>query len=96
MNFGVFAGREATPAEIDELARSLLAHVEDVSIVSEQRHEVGGETEAELHQVRIELDEELLPSEPEARAELRGRLLELTERWAADCIADRHVEVSEL
>lgn len=96
VNFGVFAGREATPAEIDELARALLTHVEDVSIVSEQRHEIGGDVEAELHQVRVELDEQLLPPEREQRAELRGRLLELTERWAADCIADRHVEVSEL
>ncbi|MDQ4095691.1 MAG: hypothetical protein M3174_05765, partial [Actinomycetota bacterium] len=40
VNFGVFAGRDATPAELDELARALLAEVGEVSIVAEQRHEV--------------------------------------------------------
>ena len=37
VNFGLLAGREATPAEIDELARRLLGTVERVTIVSERR-----------------------------------------------------------
>ena len=94
VNFGVFAGREATPAELDDLGRALLTHVRDVSIVSEQRHEISGEAEAALHQVRIELDDDALPADSESRAELRGRLLEVTERWAAEYIADRHVDVA--
>ena len=53
VNFGVFAGRAATPAEIDELAAALLPKVGDVSIVAEQRHDIGPETEASLNQVRI-------------------------------------------
>jgi hypothetical protein len=96
VNFGVFAGREATPAEIDELAQTLLPRVGEVSVVSEQRHEIGEETEASLHQVRVELEAEKLPADEDERAELRGRLLELAERWAMECIAERHAEVSEL
>ena len=41
VNFGIFAGRQATPAEIDELADALLTEVRDVSIVAEERHEIG-------------------------------------------------------
>ena len=33
INFGIFAGREATPAEIDELATQVLEKVGSVSIV---------------------------------------------------------------
>jgi hypothetical protein len=35
VNFGVFAGRGATPAEIDELAKVLLPKVGEVAIVAE-------------------------------------------------------------
>jgi hypothetical protein len=96
VNFGIFAGREATPAEIDELARVLVPKVEDVSIVSEQRHEIGGDTEASLHQVRIEVAEDQLPADRDERERTCGRLLEATERWALECIEERHAEVSEL
>jgi hypothetical protein len=96
VNFGIFAGREATPAEIDEFAATLLPRVGEVSIVSEQRHEIGEETEASLHQVRVEIEAEKLPVDENERGELRGRLLELAERWAMECIAERHAEVSEL
>jgi hypothetical protein len=96
VNFGVFAGREATAAEIDELARALVPKVEDVSIVSEQRHEIGGDTEASLHQVRIEVAEDQLPADRDERERICGRLLEAAERWALECIAERHAEVSEL
>jgi hypothetical protein len=42
INFGVFAGRQATPAEIDSLAQGLLPIVGGLSIVAEQRHEIAG------------------------------------------------------
>jgi hypothetical protein len=96
VNFGVFAGREATAAEIEELAKALLPRVGEVSIVSEQRHEIGEEAEAEVHQVRVEIRDDQLPADGGERAELRGRLLELAEQWARACIAERHAEVSEL
>lgn len=84
VNFGVFAGREATQAEIDELARSLLDELDSVTIVAERRTIVDREMEASVHQVRIELGD----SDP-------ARPLLIAEQWAKACIAERHVEVSE-
>lgn len=95
VNFGVFAGRPATPAEIDELAHALLPEVGEVSIVAEERHEVGQEAEASLHQVRIEVDSEHLPS-PGMVEDLTHRLVDTAEDWARACIADRSAEVSAL
>ena len=95
VNFGVFAGRDATSAEIDELAHTLVPELEDVSIVAEQRHEVGEDVEASLHQVRVEVAEDQLPADPDEREDLCQRLLEAVERWARACIAERHAEISE-
>ena len=96
VNFGVFAGREATPAEIEDLAGALLDKVADVTIVAEDRHEVSDHSEASIHQVRIEVPGEGLPTDEHRLDELRGRLVETAERWARDCIADRRVEVEQL
>lgn len=94
VNFGIFAGREATPAEIDDLATQLLEKIGSVSIVSEERHEIDSHSEAAVHQVRIEVDSESLPEDRSRREELAGRLIETAERWAHACIADRHVELT--
>jgi hypothetical protein len=96
VNFGVFAGRRASPAEIDELAKVLLPKVGEVSIVAEERHEIGGQAEASLNQVRIEVSPEHLPEDEHELDMLRGRLVEACESWARGCIADRHVETPEL
>jgi hypothetical protein len=96
VNFGVFAGRGATPAEIDDLARELIPAVGEVSIVAEERHELSGESEAALNQVRVEVEAERLPDSPDERDALITRLVGVSERWAEACIADRHAEVSEL
>jgi len=84
VNFGVFAGREATQAEIDELAHTLLEELEAVTIVAEQRTIVDRETEASVHQIRIELGK----GDDDA-----GRLLLIAERWAEACVAERHAEI---
>jgi hypothetical protein len=89
----MFAGREATPAEIDELAAQLLEKVGSVSIVSEERHEIDAHSAAAVHQVRIEVGADSMPDERRGREELAGRLIETAERWAGACIADRHVEL---
>jgi hypothetical protein len=96
VNFGVFAGRTATPAEIDELAKLLLPKVGEVSIVAEERHEISEEAEAQLTQIRIDVSPEHLPEDPHELDMLCGRLVEAAETWARGCIADRHAEVSEL
>jgi len=82
INFGMFAGREATPAEIDELARTLLQEVQDVTIVAEQRFVVDREMEASVHQIRVE------PGDQDPRP-----LLALCADWAETRIAERHAEL---
>lgn len=94
VNFGIFAGREATPAEIDDLASQLLEKIGSVSIVSEERHEIDNHSEASVHQVRIEVGTDALPEDQGRREELAGRLIETAERWAGACIAERHVELT--
>jgi hypothetical protein len=96
VNFGMFAGRDATPAEIDNLAEQLLQKVSSVSIVSEERHEIDEHSEAAIHQVRIEIGPESLPEGEGDREELAGRVIETAERWADACIAARHADVAEL
>jgi hypothetical protein len=96
VNFGVFAGRGATAAEIDDLARALLPKVGEVAIVAEERHEIGADSEASLSQVRIEVAPEHLPGDEHEIDVLCGRLVEAAESWASSCIAERHADVSEL
>ena len=67
-----------------------------MSIVAEQRHEIGDGTEASVHQVRIEIADEDLPADRVEREDVADRLVEAAERWAEACIADRHAEISEL
>jgi hypothetical protein len=96
VNFGVFAGREATSVEIERLAAFLLDEVGEVSIIAEERHEMDSHVEASVHQVRIELAADRVPSEGAEREELEQRILERTEHWARACVAERHVDVAEL
>ena len=96
INFGVFAGRDATPAEIDELGQALLPVVGEVTVVAEQRRELTGEVEVALHQVKVEIASEQLPEGERDVEELCGRLIERAERWARACIDERHAEISEL
>jgi len=90
VNFGVFAGRTATPAEIDELGRFLLDEVGAVTIVSEQRHELDPTLETSVHLVRIELARSQVPDNDLDRRRLEHKLVERAEHWARTCIARRH------
>lgn len=96
INFGVFAGREATPAELDELGRAVISEVGHVTLVSEHRHELGGQTETSLHQVRMDVPRSVLPDDAVEAEWTRERLVKLAERWAQSCIDSRHAEVIEL
>src|SRR5205823_10891502 len=95
VNFGVFAGRRATPAEIDELAKALLPKVGEVAIVAEERHEITGDSEASLNQVRVEVSPEQLPEDEHELDMLCGRLVEAAEQSATTCIAARHADLAE-
>ena len=92
VNFGIFAGREVTPAEIDDLARILLDEVKAVSVVAEERHEIDKDVEVSLHQVRIEVAKEALPEGAEVPA-LAERVATLAEHWADGCASERHAEI---
>lgn len=96
INFGVFAGREATPAELDHLGRAVLTEVAHVTLVSEHRHELGGQTETSLHQVRMDVPRDVLSRDPVEADSMRNRLVKLAERWARDCVDTRHADVIEL
>jgi hypothetical protein len=96
VNFGVFAGRSATRAEIDTLAHTLLSEVEDVTIVAEDRHEVDQAAEAAVHQVRIEIAAADAPADAEARHALAAWLRERAEEWATACVADRQYGATDL
>ena len=87
VNFGVFAGRHATPAEIDELALALRDFLPAFAIVAEERHEFGGAVEASVHQVVVEVPREHSDDAPEALAE---QIVLAANGWALDCIASRH------
>ncbi len=91
LNFGVLAGRQATTAELEQLGRELLDEVGEVSLVSEERFELSSHSEAEVHQVRIELGGGDALDEA-----LRRRVVETAERWARSCAAERHADVTEL
>ena len=96
VNFGVFAGRAATPAEIDDLAKTLLPKVGEVAIVAEERHEIAEHSEASLNLVRVEVSPEHLPADDHELDQLCGRLVEAAEQWAQGCIAERHADVADL
>ena len=93
VNFGMFAGREATAAEIDELAGALLPEVGEVTIVAEQRHELSEDVGAALHQVRVEVEPGNLPTDADDRMSLAERLVDTCDGWARRTIDERHVDV---
>lgn len=88
VNFGVFAGRDVTAAEIDDLARALATLVDEFSIVAEERHEFAGAVEASLHLVRLEVSREAAGSDTDA---LCDRVVTAAEAWAEACVAERHL-----
>ena len=90
INFGVFAGRAVTPAEIDDLATRVSDLVPDFAIVAEERHEFGGSVEASVHQVVVEVPCEHAGLEADVLAE---RIVLEANGWARDCIASRHAEL---
>jgi hypothetical protein len=87
VNFGVFAGRHATPAEIDELAAALRELLPQFAILSEERHEFGDAVEASVHQVVVEVPQEHVGDTPDFLAE---QIVLAANGWALECIASRH------
>jgi hypothetical protein len=84
VNFGIFAGREASRPELERLGEALLAVVEGASVIAENRLEVGRESLVLLHQVRVEVAAEALPG-GDAEA-VRDRVAATVGDWARTCI----------
>ena len=81
VNFGVFAGRNATQAEIDNLAHELSREADSFAIVAEERHEFGGAREAAVRQIVIQIDQDT--------DGLEQRVSEIAQEWAQNAIHDR-------
>ncbi len=96
VNFGVFAGRDATTAELEELGKLLVPEAGEISIVGEERHDLADDVEVVLHQVRVAIPPDAVPDDPVERKALCERLVGLAEIWARQCIHDRHAEITEL
>lgn len=96
INFGVFAGRDATSAELEELGKLLVPEAGEISIVGEQRHEISEDAEVVLHQVRVSVSPENVPDDPGERSAFCERLVTLAEIWARQCINERSSEISDL
>jgi hypothetical protein len=96
VNFGVFAGRDATTAELEELGKLLVPEAGEVSIVGEERHEMTEDVEVVLHQVRVAVPPEAVPEDDLERKEFCKRVVTLAEIWTRQCITDRHAEIADL
>jgi hypothetical protein len=96
VNFGVFAGRDATSAEVEELGKLLVPEAGEISIVSEERHDMSEDVEIVLRQVRIAIPPENVPEDRGERKAFCQRLVTLAEIWARQCINERHAEITEL
>src|SRR5205814_3123640 len=81
VNFGVFAGRDATTAELEELGRLLVPEAGEVSIVGEERHEITEDAEIVLHQVRVAIPPDSVPADRAKRKDFCERLVTLAEIW---------------
>jgi hypothetical protein len=86
VNFGPLAGREATQAEVDRLARRLLGPAERVQVHAVRTHDMSAESETIVHQVVVEAA---------APTGLSGEIRDVCETWATECAAERSLEPLE-
>jgi hypothetical protein len=88
VNFGIFAGRDVSKVELERLGRTLLETVDGVTLVSEDRFELGQGSSIELCQVRVAIDRDVLPAdEPDIEA-LRVRIARLLDEWMQSCLTE--------
>jgi hypothetical protein len=86
VNFGIFAGREASRRELERLGEALMPMLEGVTITTEHRYEVGGHSTVALHQVRVEIGHDALPADEGDIERLRARLAGTLGEWLDDCL----------
>jgi hypothetical protein len=83
-NFGVHAGREATPAEIERLGALLRHELSPFDVVGEHRFRFDRDRGATVYQVRVELPAD---TEPVRIPSVQGTV----ESWAHECLRDRRL-----
>ncbi len=86
VNFGVFAGRDVSRLEIKRLSAVLLPLVDNIAITTEHRSEFGHGTSVDLHQVRVEVDHNVLPPAEADIEALRRELAARLETWLRECL----------
>lgn len=82
VNFGIVVGREASDDEIEQLGELLLPEATTLAVVAERRREFGRESQASMHQVRIEVDEQAAAS---LSSDQHDRIRAIAERWVRAC-----------
>ena len=85
VNFGMFAGREVSRGELERLGQALLALVENVSVIAENRYEFAKHSAANVHQVRVEIDHDALPPDEDIE-HLRARIAAASAVWLRYCL----------
>jgi hypothetical protein len=93
VNFGIWAGREATPAEIEELAQELLPELGELTILAERRYEFDQHSGAELHQVCVVVPTERLPWDDDEVQRIRELIVTRAEHWARASAERRHADM---
>jgi hypothetical protein len=96
VNFGIFAGRDSSRADIDRLGEMLLAFVPGATLFSGHRYEFArGAAEATASEVKIRFPL-VLPTEKGELEPLIDMLLETARRWVRDCAATPPPEGEDL
>ena len=88
VNFGVFAGRDVSRLDIERLGAELLSLIENVAITAEHRYEFGQLSSGDVHQVRVEIDHDVLPPDEVDIEALRGRVAGMLDAWLRSCLTE--------
>jgi hypothetical protein len=97
VDFGLFAGREASHEDLDKLGEALLAHVSGVTLFAGRRHEFShGAAEVAGYEVEIRFPTYILPTDPAEHDSLVQKLLETATQWAHDSAARPPAEGEDL
>ena len=90
VNFGIVTGRDPTQQEVQQLAGEVGRHVPRATIVVEQLYELGAGIDILLHEVRIEVPDQVVDELRETidRDELQRRLVQAGAGWVGSCIGN--------
>ena len=90
VNFGIVTGRDPTQQEVQQLAREIERHAPSATIYVEQRYELGAGIDICLHEVRIEVPDQVVDGLRETvdREQLQQRLVQAGAAWVARCIGN--------